>query len=316
MIYITQGHENSISLEIFFKSIACLPTTVTRHLRLVADPEVIKKNIDLLGGRYSFLNSYFEFQIKKTKRQIHFLSIQKSSPIKKLSTLALEMALNTMDQTRDILLTLPTSKDQLLIKGKRALGYTEYLRLYTRRPELAMNFVAPDLKMLLVTDHIPLSQVKKQLTSKLILKKVSLSLAGHKKYFTPIKEVLLAGINPHAGEGGLLGNEDRSVVKAIRSLRKRHPKIRFIGPVPGDSLAFHWKMAKDQLFVCMYHDQGLAWFKSQQRLLGLNVTLGLPFLRMSVDHGTAFEMYGKNKANPEGMLYLLKTALKIHRTIC
>jgi 4-hydroxythreonine-4-phosphate dehydrogenase len=144
----------------------------------------------------------------------------------------------------------------------------------------------------------------------LIINKLQITLDNFKKYFFPFNEVILAGINPHAGENGILGDEEKHIKSAITELEKSYGKI-FKGPVSGDTLHYLHDSTKNQLLVYMYHDQGLTQFKSQYGLIGLNITLGLPFLRLSVDHGTAFELYGKNKANISGMLYLFKQAFEV-----
>ena len=143
------------------------------------------------------------------------------------------------------------------------------------------------------------------------MNKVRTTLDNFKKYFFPFEEVVFSGINPHAGENGILGDEEKHIKSAMTDLEKHYGKI-FTGPFSGDTLHHHYLSDKNQLFVYMYHDQGLAQFKSQYGLIGLNITLGLPFLRLSVDHGTAFELYGKNKANISGMLFLLKQAFEVN----
>ena len=109
-------------------------------------------------------------------------------------------------------------------------------------------------------------------------------------------EVYISGLNPHAGENGLLGNEENEILDAIENLRELYPRIIFEGPIPGDGIHLQkTKKQAHQLYVYMYHDQGLSPFKQKHGLVGLHMTFGLPFLRMSVDHGTGFEIYGKKK---------------------
>ncbi|MBF0208641.1 MAG: 4-hydroxythreonine-4-phosphate dehydrogenase PdxA [Oligoflexia bacterium] len=215
----------------------------------------------------------------------------------------------------NILLTLPTSKDQLVLDGKLQMGHTEFLRSYFRKPELPMVFIADDVAVLLITDHIPLRDVAKTITSDLIVEKVAVTLNGQVNRFSQLDEVFIAGINPHAGENGLLGNEDVVVSDAITRLKERFPDVDFLGPISADTLFFHKKRKKRQLFVYMFHDQGLPLFKSIYGFTGLNVTFGLPFLRMSVDHGTAFELFGQNMADSSGALYMLRSALRIDKAV-
>ncbi len=111
-----------------------------------------------------------------------------------------------------------------------------------------------------------------------------------------------------------MGSEELNLKPAIDKL-KSTPNLNVIGYISGDTLHFHKKDNIKQLFVYMFHDQGLSKFKSENGVIGLNITFGLPFLRLSVDHGTAFDLYGKNKANISGMLYLINTALKVNHHV-
>jgi 4-hydroxythreonine-4-phosphate dehydrogenase len=173
-----------------------------------------------------------------------------------------------------------------------------------------MTFKGLSQNVLLITDHIPLREVALKIDSNLIKEKTRITLENFKKYFYSFDEIIFSGINPHAGENGILGNEEKHIVSAISDLTKIYGDI-FHGPFSGDTLHHHLRKDKHQLMVYMSHDQGLAQFKAQYGLIGLNITLGLPFLRLSVDHGTAFDLYGKNKANISGMIYLFKQAFEV-----
>lgn len=298
MIYVTQGHEKSIALEIFLKSYLLLSSEERECLTLVRDTQNFEEQLKLLN----FSKDLFKnLKTLETNSKAHSQTL--SSVI---------MASEKM-QEGDILLTLPTSKDQLKYQGKTLLGYTEFLREYYHNPHLAMTFKADQETLLLMTDHIPLKDVTETLTKDYIKQKLSLVLREHKKHYFSFDEVLVAGINPHAGEGGLLGSEDQNVTEALQELKAEFPQVKFVGPLSGDTLHFHKKTTVKQLLVYMYHDQGLPVFKSHHGLKGINLTLGLPFLRMSVDHGTAFDLFGKNQASPEGCLYVLKHALGLER---
>ena len=173
-----------------------------------------------------------------------------------------------------------------------------------------MTFVGVDKNILLITDHISLMEVGPHISADLIFNKTQIALDGFKKYFSPINEVVFAGLNPHAGEGGILGSEEKFINEAIALLDKGNGP-NFLGPFSGDTLHTKDHKSREQLFVYMYHDQGLTSFKSEYGLIGLNVTLGLPYLRLSVDHGTAFDLYGKNMANATSMIYLFKKAFEV-----
>lgn len=297
MIYVTQGHEKGIGLEIFLKSFLLLSLDQQKEITLVCSPADFSQNLIDLGLK------------KESFSSLKFLNNESSTGFS--STDSLLTALKVMTP-EDILVTLPTSKDQLKLNGKNMAGYTEFFRSFFNNKNIAMTFKGLHQNVLLITDHLPLKKVASSISEELIVEKVSLTLDNFKKYFFAFEEVIFAGINPHAGENGILGIEEKCIHSAITKLEKSYGKI-FKGPLSGDTLHYVEDKAKKQLMVYMFHDQGLPQFKSQYGLIGLNVTLGLPFLRLSVDHGTAFELYGKNKANITGMLYLLKNCFEVSR---
>lgn len=295
MIYVTQGHEKGIGLEIFLKSFLFLSPKDRSQVRLVCNSKDLESNLRDLNLSKKLFPDLFV--------------IENDSSTGFSSTDSLLTALKVI-QPNDILVTLPTSKDQLKLSGVNMAGYTEFFRKFFNKSDIAMTFKSPGKNLLLITDHIPLKQVSCTISTELIVNKLSTTLDNFKKYFKPIDEVIFSGINPHAGENGILGNEEESIKSAISKLEKTYGKI-FKGPLSGDTLHYAEDSSKNQLMVYMFHDQGLPQFKSENGVIGLNVTLGLPFLRLSVDHGTAFELYGKNKANITGMLYVLKNCFEV-----
>lgn len=304
MIHISHGHELGIGLEVFFKSYSLLPDYLKKHFILHIDRESLSTYLNSLNYQYDIHDNILYANGMSLKLKLY--SLRKNiSPTQQ----SLESCLNSLNGS-DVLITLPTSKDQLLYKEKLCKGYTEFFRAYYNIPEICMTFKAPGETILLVTDHIPLSEVSKTITDNIITTKVSLSLNELNKFAQPIEEVLISGLNPHSGENGLLGTEDEYIEKAIATLEKTYPAVNFIGPIPGDTMHFHQRKTDSQLLVYIYHDQGLAKFKALFQTIGVNQTLGLPFLRLSVDHGTAFDIYGKNIADSRGCYYLLKYALK------
>ena len=156
----------------------------------------------------------------------------------------------------------------------------------------------------LITDHIPVKDIPQLIDSSVIITKIEMCL----KSFPEIKDVYIAGINPHGGEQGLLGSEDQCIEDAVKELQKLYPEIMFSGPLAGDS--FFIDPEDNKLYVSMFHDQGLSAFKAKYRYYGSHLTLGLPFKRFSVDHGTAFNLFGENKADYMGCLLVLKQILK------
>ncbi|WP_372655468.1 4-hydroxythreonine-4-phosphate dehydrogenase PdxA [Halobacteriovorax sp.] len=305
MIYVTQGHELGIGIEVFLKSFSLLNSIQQKSFRLVANKDTVENNLKLLNFEYKIHND----KIYYNSNILNF--IEANSTNLPQSTLSLNSALDRVTE-KDILLTLPTSKDQLIDNNELRKGYTEFLRYRFSRQNLCMVFKAYEDATLLITDHIPLSKVAESIKAKQINEKVITTLNGFNKYFYPLTEVILSGINPHCGEGGLLGHEDHVINDALEALKHT---IKVIGPVSGDTLHFYSNSGEKQLKVYMFHDQGLPVFKDKYRTIGLNITLGLPFLRMSVDHGTAFNIYGKGIADFSGCYYMLKEAIKVNRKL-
>jgi len=304
MIYVSQGHEKGISLEVFFKAVLRLPTEIISCIELHANKDEVKKTLTDLD---------FQFQFSDEKILI-FNKIVKIKPLDGSdnfqSSESLKNILNVIKHN-DVLVTLPTSKDQLVHNDINCSGYTEFLRSYFKNDNLSMIFKGIDGYTLLLTDHIPLSQVPKSIKKELVVEKIRNSIIGLTKYFNGPDKFIFSGINPHAGEGGILGQEDEVITESLIALKKEFDGIKFIGPIPGDTLHFHERHNSKDVFVYAYHDQGLPRFKDNSGLFGINITLGLPFIRMSVDHGTAFSLYGKNTADCSGCLYVLKEAYKV-----
>ncbi|MBY0415278.1 MAG: 4-hydroxythreonine-4-phosphate dehydrogenase PdxA [Bdellovibrionales bacterium] len=300
MIYVTQGHEKGIGLEIFFKSFIVLSKEE-------------KKNITLVINENDLNQNFTDLKLKKENfKELNLVhpDVVVGTPS---STSSLLHVLGVIKET-DILVTLPTSKDQLIFKGKSLAGYTEFFRSYYNNQNISMTFKGINQNVLLVTDHVALKDVTKVITKDLIVEKTNTTIEFYKKYFSTFDEIIFSGINPHVGENGILGNEDKVITLAIDDLKKKHI-LKFSGPFSGDTLHMHSDSTKSQLFVYMFHDQGLAQFKALHGLIGLNISMGLPFLRLSVDHGTAFELYGKNKANASGLMFLFKQAFEVHKNV-
>jgi 4-hydroxythreonine-4-phosphate dehydrogenase len=211
------------------------------------------------------------------------------------------------------LVTNPIAKKPLYEIGFRFPGHTEYLahlaELETRKTLLPVMMLAgPDLRTVPVTIHIPLAQVPAALTTDAIVKTARIAASDLASRFGIARPRLaVAGLNPHAGEGGTIGIEDDAIVRpAVEALRAEG--IEAFGPLPADTM-FHAR-ARDgfDAAICMYHDQALIPVKALAFDETVNVTLGLPFIRTSPDHGTAFDIAGKGRARPESLIAALKLA--------
>ena len=194
MIYVSQGHEHSVALEIFFKSFLMLTKREQQMFTLIADKNVVSTQKAMLG-----LENLANFvSIDELPGELGDKLKDQSENVP-LSTWALEKCLERIT-SKDILITLPTSKDQLIFHGQKTMGYTDFFRRYFNRESIAMVFSGGKFDgqtlLALITDHIPLAQVPKAITEELIIKKVDLILKEWKKVSSSIREVLFCGINP------------------------------------------------------------------------------------------------------------------------
>ena len=301
-VYVTQGHEKGIGLEVFFKSCLFLSHEDLGHIKLLAYKESVSNTLKPLKLPYKIHDDAID--ISGTHIPVQWLQDINHSQ----SFTALDLGMK-LAETGHILYTLPTSKDQF----PGFAGHTEYFRAFYKRSDLGMFFSAPDLKVLLISDHIALKDVPATLTASLIEQRLHEALTALQNWQWPISKVLIAGFNPHAGEGGLIGNEDERVKLTIKRLSSKF-EIDMSGPLPGDTMLMEKKSPQD-LLVYLYHDQGLGVFKGLQGFIGSNITLGLPYPRFSPDHGTSFKTFGMNQADYRGCAYSLKEALSLGQRI-
>ena len=207
------------------------------------------------------------------------------------------------------LTTAPISK-QVLIDGAGFAypGHTEFLAALAGVERVVMMLASPELRVVPATIHIPLSQVPKALTPDLLRETIDITTHGLQQFFGIDRpRIAVAGLNPHAGEGGKLGHEEGTwIANLIASLPQDDRSIR--GPLPADTM-FHAAARKTyDVAVAMYHDQALIPIKTLDFDRGVNVTLGLPFIRTSPDHGTAFDIAGQGIANPTSLIEALRLA--------
>jgi 4-phospho-D-threonate 3-dehydrogenase / 4-phospho-D-erythronate 3-dehydrogenase len=212
----------------------------------------------------------------------------------------------------DAMVTAPLNKKYFQEAGYSFPGHTEFLADLSGVSEIAMAFLTERLKVVLATIHLPLSEVIRSLTSELIFKKLRIILTEFPRLGLPCGKVAVAGLNPHAGESGLMGAEDTErIVPAIRRARDAFPGSRIEGPLPADTLFYRAFNGEFDVVLAMYHDQGLAPIKLVGFGETVNVTLGLPFIRTSVDHGTAFDIAGKGIARHDSMNSAIRWALRL-----
>lgn len=301
-INVTQGHESGIGLEVFFKTCLLLSSEDLSKIRLYAYAKSVEKTLDTLGLP-------FEISDKGVTIAGSLIEVVWQKKVKQSESFtALIEAMNESEK-KGILFTLPTSKDQF----PGYPGHTEFFRSHYKKPDLGMFFSSPSLQVLLLTDHVAVSDLSKVLTEEVIYARVKTALTTLKSWNWPTKRILISGFNPHAGENGLIGSEDKRVEHAIKRL-SRDMKMEVSGPYPGDTMLLE-KNSKDDLLIYLFHDQGLGVFKGLQGFIGSNITLGLPYPRFSPDHGTSFGLFGKNAADYRGCQFAMKEALGLLKKV-
>jgi len=203
--------------------------------------------------------------------------------------------------------TAPIHKTALKAAGVPWPGHTEMLADLTKAPHHAMMLFNDELRVLLVTIHLSLLDAIRSLTVEKELVAMRLADRAARQLGVARPRVAVAGVNPHAGEDGLFGHEDLDIVRpAIESARAEG--IDASGPWPGDTVFMQARQGRFDIVVAQYHDQGLIPVKYLGIEHGVNVTVGLPFVRTSVDHGTAFDIAGTGRANPESMKVAIRQA--------
>jgi len=256
-------------------------------------PEVTKKAL-----QDSSIRSLANFFVIEPEDETGFDAIKKAVQILK-------------KKKADALVTAPVNKEAINKAGIFFQGHTEYLAKTTNTKKFAMMLCGGPLKVTTVTRHIPIKEVSRHITESKIIDSVRLTYEALKSYFG-IKnpKIGICGLNPHCGEGGRIGREEKDIIiPAIKKIKRRIPGVQ--GPISGDIIFYIAYKGRLDAVISMYHDQGLGPLKMVAFEKGVNVTLGLPFIRTSPDHGTAYDIAGKGIADPSSMKEAIKLAIKM-----
>lgn len=210
----------------------------------------------------------------------------------------------------DAVATAPVNKLAFAQAGLPWKGHTDLLAHFCGSPTVAMMFHSPQLKVVLLTVHVPLVEVPALLTPTLLDQTIALTVEAMTGFGVARPRLALAGLNPHAGEGGVIGTEDDRVL-APSVKRARDRGIDLAGPIPGDTVFVRASRGEFDCVIACYHDQGLIPVKLLAFGQAVNVTIGLPIIRTSVDHGTAFDIAGKGIADPGSMIAAVKLAAQM-----
>jgi 4-hydroxythreonine-4-phosphate dehydrogenase len=229
-----------------------------------------------------------------------------------------EGANRCLQNSVDALVTAPVNKEAVLRAGHAFIGQTEFLSNLAGTERTAMMLLGEDghgrwLRVALATTHLPLRAVADHLDQSKIELVIELAARACNDLGLERARIAVCGLNPHAGEGGLLGDEESKVIApAVRAAQKRG--LQVAGPLAADTLFYHAYRGDYDAVVAMYHDQGLVPLKMIGFETGVNWTLGLPFIRTSPDHGTAYDIAGRGVANPASLLAAIHLAKKLARS--
>jgi 4-hydroxythreonine-4-phosphate dehydrogenase len=217
---------------------------------------------------------------------------------------------DAMAQRVEAIATAPINKEALRLAGLPWNGHTDLLAHLTGAPQVAMMFHSEALRVVLATVHVPLADVPRLLTCELMASTIALTARELPRFGFARPRIGVAGVNPHAGEHGLFGREEElAIAPAVE--RCRADGIDVAGPFPADTIFVRARRGEFDVVVACYHDQGLIPVKLVAFGEAVNVTLGLPIVRTSVDHGTAFDIAGKGVADPESMIQAVLLAARL-----
>jgi 4-hydroxythreonine-4-phosphate dehydrogenase len=311
-IIIVGGEPNSIFLEIFFKSLKT--NTYKSPLIIIISKKLLQEQMKNLNFKFKINNIDKELKdfSKLDNSKINLINVDYQ--FKKCFEKITNKSNNYIDKTFKTALNFikknnlskfingPISKKSFL-NGK-TLGITEYLAKKTRKNDVAMLIFNKELSVSPLTTHLALKNVHKEITKQKIYTQVNLINNFYKKKFNKLPRIAITGLNPHCESNFQNSEEDKVIIPAIKKLRLKNTKIN--GPFPADTIFTKPLLKKYDVIIGMYHDQVLSPMKALFNFDAINITLGLPFIRISPDHGPNYSMLGKNLSNPKSLIQALK----------
>jgi 4-hydroxythreonine-4-phosphate dehydrogenase len=307
-IAITAGDPCGIGPEVILKTLESFRGHRRAQLVVIGDEAVFQRTARRLRLRWPFRQGV------AFRNCSHHRSFVPGRPTRAAGVAALEYldCAIQLAQARKIqgLVTAPVTKWVIQQSHPPFVGHTEYLAHAFKVRQVAMMFASDRLRVVLLTRHVPLSRAGRLVNKVLVRQTLRLTADTLRRWFgIAHPRVGICGLNPHAGERGLFGTEERRILPVIHELNRAHRM--FDGPLAADSLFAN--ASRYDAIVCWYHDQGLIPFKMVARDQGCQLTLGLPIVRTSPDHGSALDIAGRGIAQPGSMRYALQLAIKLAR---
>ena len=318
-IAITSGDPAGIGPEVVLKALARTPLRNAR-LVVIGDYAVFERTARRLRRRLPRWRVVDQPGAVRSQHRLAFLDCGRHVPFRpgRASAQTGRASLVYVDCAVELwrakaiqaLVTAPVAKWAIAVSRRDFVGHTEYLARAMEARDVAMMFVSDQLRVVLLTRHLPLRRVASAIDQTLLRATLRLTNQGLQDLFTIARpRIAVCGLNPHAGEEARCGTEERLVMAPVlRALRRQG--IRCDGPLSADGL-FGGRAEIYDAVVCAYHDQGLIPFKAAARDRGCQLTLGLPIVRTSPDHGSALDIAGRGIAHPGSMLYALELAARL-----
>jgi len=320
LIAVTMGDPAGIGPEVIIKALSLAEIHRLCRPVVVGDAGVMKNAMKVAKVSPLVLNEIKRIENGNFQNGIiNILNMDnvEASKLKtgKISAEAGRAAIKYVERATDLALegkvhaiaTAPINKEAVHKAGYKFDGHTELLAKRSGVTNYAMMFLSDSIRVALVTTHIPLSQVPKELDRKKILSLIKLVDKELTKLLGKSPRIGVAGLNPHAGENGIFGTEDEKIIRpAVDEAKKSGIDVK--GPISADAIFYLANIGMFDIVIAMYHDQGLIPLKLLSFNRSVNVTIGLPIIRTSVDHGTGFDIAGKGWANPGSMVQAIKVA--------
>ena len=324
IVGISQGDINGIGLEVIIK------TFLDPQMLEVCTPVIFGSNKTASFHRKALIIEDFSFNLIKDVSEINhkranIINVYEDDVIIELGAQteaggkyalkSLEAAAYALSQNQiDVLVTAPINKENIQSPDFKFPGHTEYLDKKFGTGDSLMFLVSDNLRVAIVTGHIPVTRVAQELTTEKIIKKIQVLNNSLIRDFSIRKpKIAVLGLNPHAGDNGVIGNEEQQII--IPAINKtRDEGMLVYGPYPADGFFGNGAYKNFDAVLAMYHDQGLIPFKTIAFNAGVNFTAGLPIVRTSPDHGTAYDIAGKNVASEESFRRAVYMAIDIYRT--
>ena len=320
IILISSGDPSSIASEITIKALESKKLHKNILPIILTDPRLIYNYIDQINislkineiqdenNFTDYKNDYFNIIPIKINNAVKLgkPSIANCSFIEKSLIKCIELEKKT---SASAIVTNPINKSIMYKSGFKYNGHTEFLASFSKKKHPVMMLVGKNLKTIPLTIHVPLSKVSSLITEDLITKTVKIT-AKYLNYYFGFKKpkIILTGLNPHSGENGDIGSEEQEIIIPAIKRMQTNNNFSLDGPFAADTIFSYEARKKYDVAICMYHDQALIPIKTLDFNNGVNVTLGLDIIRTSPDHGTGFDIAGKNIANPESLISAINLA--------